>query len=120
MGENFSQEIASEKECLTFTPLDDNFLPIDTEVNFVPRYIKDDDRSSWLSDGSVIDNLTLDSSLESTKKQSLSTFSEECSENAQETDRRSQMSRSPFYWNIESQSSHPTQTPSPVPTLTPS
>jgi len=119
-SENFSQGITSEKECLTFTPLDDNFLPIETEVDFVPRYIKDDDRSSWLSDGSVIDNPPLDSSLESAKKQNLSTFSDDCSENAYEIDRRSQMSRSPFYWNIESQSPNPTQTPSPVPTLTPS
>jgi len=119
-SENFSQGINSEKECLTFTPLDDNFLPIETEVDFVPRYIKDDDRSSWLSDGSLIDNLPIDSSLENNKKQNLSAFSEECSEDAQEIDRRSQMSKSPFYWNIESQSPHPTQTPSPVPTLTPS
>merc|ERR1719500_302170 len=119
-SENFTQGIEREKECLTFTPLDDNFLPIETEVDFVPRYIKDDDRSSWLSDGSVVENHPLALSQQSAKNQNLSTFSDECSDNAQEVDRRSQMSKSPFYWNIESQSPNPPHTPSPVPTLSPS
>eukprot|EP00092_Neocalanus_flemingeri_P011724 GFUD01012641.1.p1 GENE.GFUD01012641.1~~GFUD01012641.1.p1 ORF type:complete len:470 (-),score=74.08 GFUD01012641.1:33-1442(-) len=119
-SENFSQGIEREKECLNFTPLDDNFLPIETEVDFVPRYIKEDDRSSWLSDGSVIDNLPLDYPIQCAKKQNLSTFSDEGSEQAQDLDRRSQMSKSPFYWNAESHSPLPGNTPSPVPTLTPS
>ena len=119
-SENFSQGIEREKECLNFTPLDDNFLPIETEDDFVPRYIKEDDRSSWLSDGSVIDNLPLDFSMQGTKKQNLSTFSDEGSEHAQDSDRRSQMSKSPFYWNIESHSPNPATTPSPVPAQTPS
>jgi len=119
-SENFSEGIETEKECLTFTPLDDNFMPIETESDFVPRYIKDDDRSSWLSDGNDSSMLPSDFSVQNIKKQNLSTFSDDSFDPAQESDRRSQMSKSPFYWNIESQSPNPTETPSPVPTLTPS
>jgi len=119
-SENFSQGIEREKECLTFTPLDDNFMPVETEVDFVPRYIKDDDRSSWLSDGSVIENLPLDFSVQIAKDQNILSFSDEGSDHAQDVKRRSQRSRSPEYWNIESHSPNPTTTPSPVPTLTPS
>ena len=118
-SENFSQEIEKEKECLTFTTLDDNFLPFDTDDDFVPRYIRDDDRLSWLSDGSVIDNVQLDFSVPNANNQNHGTFSDEESDQTQEVDRRSQMSGSPFYWNIESYSPYPTDTPVPTLTLSP-
>merc|ERR1712106_952370 len=90
-SENFREGIETEKECLTFTPLDDNFMPIETKHDFVPRYIKDDDRSSWLSDGNDSSMLPSDFSVQNIKKQNLSTFSDEGFDPAQENDRRSQM-----------------------------
>ena len=116
-SENFSQDIEREKECLTLTPLDDNFLPIDTEDEFVPRYLKEDDRSSWLSDGSVIENHPVDFSVHNAKNQNLS---DDGLETAQEIDKQRKMFKSPFYWNTEPHSPNPTNTPSPRPTLTPS
>ena len=113
-SENFSQGIEREKERLHFTPLDDNFQPIETEVDFVPRYIKEDCARSWESDGSgvEVESNPLD------RQHNLSTFGEEVT--SVETDRRSQMSRSPFYWSIDSPSPAPAVTPSPVPPPTPS
>jgi len=54
-SENFSQELAREKERLhQFTPIDDSLCPItDTEVDFTPRYLREDDTGSWLSDNSA-------------------------------------------------------------------
>jgi len=54
-SENFSQELAREKERLhQFTPIDDSLCPItDTEVDFTPRYLREDDSGSWLSEGSA-------------------------------------------------------------------
>ena len=102
-SETFSQGLDREKEQLHhFTPIDDNFAPIETEVDFVPRYIKDDERASWLSEGSILDTSSCN------HKKNLSTFSDDGSELAPDTDRRSLMSRSPFYWNIESHSPTPT------------
>eukprot|EP00092_Neocalanus_flemingeri_P087143 GFUD01109915.1.p1 GENE.GFUD01109915.1~~GFUD01109915.1.p1 ORF type:complete len:192 (-),score=49.31 GFUD01109915.1:10-585(-) len=82
-SENFSEESKKEKELLTYTSLDDNFLPIETEDDFVPRYIKEEDRLSWLSDGSVFDTLPLESSTPA-KKQNISTFSDDGSEHTQD------------------------------------
>lgn len=111
-SETFSQDIDREKERLhQFTPIDDNFAPIETELDFVPRYIKDDERASWLSEGSILDT---NSSIN--HKKNLSTFSDECSDTAQEPDRQSQMSRSPFYWTLESHSPTPTMTNGTSPT----
>ena len=114
-SETFSQGLDREKERLhQFTPLDDNFAPIETEVDFVPRYIKDDERASWLSEGSILDTTT--STTNCHHKKNLSTFSDECSETALDVDRNSQMSRSPFYWTLESHSPTPTvPSPSPLP-----
>ena len=113
-SETFSQGLDREKERLhQFTPIDDNFAPIETDVDFVPRYIKDDERASWLSEGSILDTASCN------HKKNLSTFSDECSDLANETDRRSQMSKSPFYWTLESHSPTPTMncsSPSPLPT----
>ena len=113
-SETFSQGLDREKERLhQFTPIDDNFAPIETDVDFVPRYIKDDERASWFSEGSILDTTTCN------HKKNLSTFSDEGSDLANETDRRSQMSKSPFYWTLESHSPTPTMTcgsPSPLPT----
>ena len=104
-SETFSQGLEREKERLhQFTPIDDNFAPIETEVDFVPRYIKDDERASWLSEGSILD--TTASSSNCNHKKNLSTFSDEGSE----ADRRSQMSKSPFYWTLESHSPTPSST----------
>jgi len=115
-SETFSQGLEREKERLhQFTPIDDNFAPVETEVDFVPRYIKDDERASWMSEGSILDTTT---SSNYNHKKNLSTFSDECSEPAPEQDRRSQMSRSPFYWTLESHSPTPTvngTSPSPQP-----
>lgn len=103
-SETFSQGIEREKERLhQFTPLDDNFVPVETEVDFVPRYIKEDERASWLSEGSILDSGVCH------HKKNLSTFSDDGSDIVTiENDRRSQLSRSPFYWTLESQS--PTST----------
>jgi len=107
-SETFSQGLEREKERLhQFTPIDDNFAPVETEVDFVPRYIKDDERASWMSEGSILDTTT---SSNYNHKKNLSTFSDECSEANPDHDRRSQMSRSPFYWTLESQSHSPTPT----------
>jgi len=105
-SETFSQGIQREKERLHhFTPLDDNFVPVETEVDFVPRYIKDDERASWLSEGSILDTNG------QYQKKNLSTFSDDGSDIVTiENDRRSQLSRSPFYWTLESQSPTPTIT----------
>ena len=105
-SETFSQGIEREKERLhQFTPLDDNFVPVETEVDFVPRYIKDDERASWLSEGSILDTSGCK------HKKNLSTFSDDGSDIVTiENDRRSQLSRSPFYWTLESQSPTPTIT----------
>lgn len=101
-SETFSQGLEREKERLhQFTPIDDNFAPVETEVDFVPRYIKDDERASWLSEGSILDTTATSSC---THKKNLSTFSDDGSD----VDRRSQMSKSPFYWTLESQSPTPT------------
>ena len=40
--------------------------------------------------------------MQGTKKQNLSTFSDEGSEHAQDSDIRSQLLKGPFYWNIKS------------------
>ena len=111
-SETFSQGIDREKERLhQFTPLDDNFVPVETDVDFVPRYIKEDERASWLSEGSILDTSG------SNHKKNLSTFSDDGSDIVTiENDRRSQLSRSPFYWTLESQSPTPTnkeQSPQP-------
>merc|ERR1719225_2295107 len=111
-SETFSAGIEREKERLHhFTPLDDNFVPVETEVDFVPRYIKDDERASWLSEGSILDTNGCN------HKKNLSTFSDDGSDIVTiENDRRSQLSRSPFYWTLESQSPTPTnkeQSPQP-------
>merc|ERR1712110_297763 len=113
-SETFSQGLDREKERLhQFTPIDDNFAPIETDVDFVPRYIKDDERASWLSEGSILDTASC------SHKKNMATFSDECSDLANETDRRSQMSKSPIYWTLESHSPTPTMncsSPSPLPT----
>ena len=102
-SETFSAGIEREKERLHhFTPLDDNFVPVETEVDFVPRYIKDDERASWLSEGSILDTNGCN------HKKNLSTFSDDGSDIVTiENDRRSQLSRSPFYWTLESESPTP-------------
>ena len=85
-SETFSQGLEREKERLhQFTPIDDNFAPVETEVDFVPRYIKDDERASWMSEGSILDTTTTSNY---NHKKNLSTFSDECSEANPDHDRR--------------------------------
>lgn len=84
----------------------------------MPRYIRCEDGLSLLSNEILTDNVEIDLSGQNDNKQNLSALSDNAP--AQDSDMRSQMSRSPFYWSVKSQSLYPTDSPSPVPTLTPS
>ena len=121
-SENVNDKQEKNNNPLSFKTFDDNLVAVETDLDLMPRYIRDEDGLSLLSDGTITDNLALDLSGQSDKKQNLSTFFNDSVDNApvQDVDLRSQMSRSPFYWSVESQSSYPTESPSPVPTLTPS
>jgi len=99
-SENFSHGIERENECLTFPPLDDNFLPIETEVEILPRYRKDDDSSSWLSDGS---SLPLELAQQISNDQNFFAFSDSSPESVQDA----KPHKYPSNWNVECSSFNP-------------
>jgi len=115
-SEHFSQDLAREKERLhSFTALDDSLCPItNVDLDFTPRYLREDDRVSWISEGSLPVPVDIHSDPGSNFFPSdgyrpvLSTFSEDGSITGHDTV-DSRQSKSPFYW----QSSTPTGSPVP-------
>jgi len=111
-SENFSQELAREKERLhQFTPIDDSLCPItDTEVDFTPRYLREDDTGSWLSDGSAAATVEVhsDPGCNGTVPSGYSPDSVMTSDDGSSIgmERDSQLSRSPFYWHNHQQQDH--------------
>jgi len=108
-SENFSQELAREKERLhQFTPIDDSLCPItDTEVDFTPRYLREDDTGSWLSDGSAAATVEVhsDPGCNGTVPSGYSPDGVMTSDDGSSIglERESQLSRSPFYWHNNNQ-----------------
>lgn len=106
-SENFSQELAREKERLhQFTPIDDSLCPItDTEVDFTPRYLREDDTGSWLSDNSAAATVEVhsDPGCNGTVPSGYSPDGVMTSDDGSSLgmERDSQLSRSPFYWHKE-------------------
>merc|ERR1719336_3158600 len=114
-SENFSQELAREKERLhQFTPIDDSLCPItDTEVDFTPRYLREDDTGSWLSDNSAAATVEVhsDPGCNGTVPSGYSPdgvmTSDDGSSLVSGMERDSQLSRSPFYWHNKEEDQEP-------------
>jgi len=112
-SENFSQELAREKERLhQFTPIDDSLCPItDTEVDFTPRYLREDDTGSWLSDNSAAATVEVhsDPGCNGTVPSGYSPDGVMTSDDGSSVgmERDSQLSRSPFYWHKEEEDQEP-------------
>jgi len=121
-SEHFSQDLAREKERLhSFTALDDSLCPItNMDLDFTPRYLREDDRVSWISEGSLPVPVDIHSDPGSNFFPSdgyrpvLSTFSEDGSITGPDTV-DSRQSKSPFYWQSSTPTSSPVPRPSPLP-----